>query len=101
MAELDPASGTPILSVAYALAGQREQALTALSRAEKYSRGSHRVAAAHLALEDKDAALEELETAYKAHGSTLPWIRVHGGDFDGLRDDPRFQDLLRRMNLPL
>jgi hypothetical protein len=55
----------------------------------------------HLALGDRDAALRELEAAHEAHWATLPWIRVHGNGLDSLRDEPRFQDLVRRMNLPM
>ncbi|MBN2408092.1 MAG: hypothetical protein JXE07_00020, partial [Candidatus Aminicenantes bacterium] len=58
---------------------------------------------AYLALGDKDSAFEVLERAYEAHRATLPWISVHwkaGGGFEAVYDDPRFQDLLRRMNLP-
>ncbi len=48
---------------------------------------------------DKDRALEWLEKAYERGSPNLQHIGV-GWDWDILRDDPRFQDLLRRMNLP-
>ena len=99
-AELDPVRGNANLSIAYAVAGRREQALSALSRIATRTPGKNIIAAAQLAVGNRDAAIAELEASYKAHEPTLPWVRVHGGDFDALRDDPRFQDLLRRMGLP-
>ena len=48
---------------------------------------------------EHDRAFEWLEIAYEAHDPSLLYIGVLPL-FDGLRDDPRFQDLLRRMNLP-
>jgi TolB-like protein len=99
-AELDPVRGNVHLTIAQALAGHREQALSALSRIGKPAPGVIIVAAAHLAIGNRDAAIDILEAAYTAHAPTLPWVRVHGGDFEALRDDPRFQDLLRRMGLP-
>jgi len=47
-----------------------------------------------------DDALEWLERAYEAHDPNMPYIGVDP-IFDILRDEPRFKDLLRRMNLPL
>jgi hypothetical protein len=54
------------------------------------------------ALGNKDKALEWLEKAYedRSVGSSFANIRVNP-EYDPLRSDPRFQDLLRRMNLQL
>jgi len=49
--------------------------------------------------EQRDLAFEWLEIAYEAHNPNLPYIGAIPL-FDIVRDDPRFQDLLRRMNLP-
>ena len=48
---------------------------------------------------DKDAAIEWLEKAFAARESPIIRIAVFW-DWDDLRSDPRFQNLLRRMNLP-
>ncbi len=48
---------------------------------------------------EKDRSLEWLEKAYEQHEFPLVHLNV-GWDWDSLRDDPRFQDLLRRMNFP-
>jgi hypothetical protein len=45
-----------------------------------------------------DACLERLERAYEGRDPNLPYLRVP--DFDGVRSDPRFIDLTKRMNLP-
>ena len=43
-------------------------------------------------------ALDWLEKAYEAHDQNMPYISVDP-IFDGLRNEPRFQDILRRMKL--
>jgi len=48
---------------------------------------------------EKDRALDWLEKAYQERNSQLVYINV-AVQWNSLRDDPRFQDLLRRMNLP-
>jgi hypothetical protein len=48
---------------------------------------------------DYDKAMDWLEEAYEVHVPGLPYIGT-SPLFDPLRSDPRFQDLLRRMNLP-
>jgi hypothetical protein len=47
---------------------------------------------------DTDHALEWLERAYEEHDANLPYVGLPLWDF--VRPDPRFQILLRRMNLP-
>jgi tetratricopeptide (TPR) repeat protein len=46
-----------------------------------------------------DRALEWLERGFEAHDANKPYIGCLPV-YDGLRDDPRFKDILRRMNLP-
>jgi serine/threonine-protein kinase len=51
------------------------------------------------ALGDGDAALRWLERGYDQHSMDMAWLKVNH-HFRDLHDDPRFQDLLRRMNFP-
>jgi tetratricopeptide (TPR) repeat protein len=48
---------------------------------------------------DYDRAMDWLEEAYEIHHPHMPYIGTKPL-YDPLRSDPRFQDLLRRMNLP-
>jgi TolB-like protein/Tfp pilus assembly protein PilF len=48
---------------------------------------------------DHDKAIEWLDEAYENHDPSLPYIGTLPL-YDPLRSNPRFQDLLRRMNLP-
>lgn len=56
-------------------------------------------AKAYLELGDKEKALLELEQGYQNHESTLAWLKVEL-QFDPLRSDPQFQELMRRMRFP-
>jgi TolB-like protein/DNA-binding winged helix-turn-helix (wHTH) protein len=48
---------------------------------------------------DKSKALDWLEKAFDAHDPNLPFA-LNLPVYDGLHSEPRFQDLLRRMNFP-
>ncbi len=54
----------------------------------------------YASLGDKDQAMRWLEEGYKEHEFIMTGLNV-ALEWDPLRDDPRFQDLLRRMNLEL
>ena len=53
----------------------------------------------YIGLGDRDEAVTRLEEAYKERSDFLLVLSVDPL-FDGLRSDPRFRDLLRRMKLP-
>ena len=53
----------------------------------------------YAALGQKDQAFTWLETAYREHGEWLPLLNVDPR-FENLRDDERFQNLMRRTNFP-
>lgn len=57
------------------------------------------LAAVYSALDDNDKAMELLEQAYIKRDLLLRFIGT-GYEYDGLRDDPRFKGLLRRMGIP-
>jgi len=61
--------------------------------------GPGAMASLHLALGDKDEAMAWLERAYDDRDVRLVQAKV-SPRFDPLRADPRFQDLVRRMNFP-
>jgi hypothetical protein len=53
----------------------------------------------YLGLGERDEAFKWLDRAFLSRSSTLSFIGVDPRA-DPLRGDPRFQDLLRRMNFP-
>ncbi|UCC71016.1 MAG: tetratricopeptide repeat protein [Gemmatimonadota bacterium] len=72
-------------------------AVTALQVPNVYSTTS---ASEHLAhLGQFDEALAVLEQEYEARNPRLPWVNAHPM-YEAFRSDPRFLDLLRRMNFP-
>jgi hypothetical protein len=50
-------------------------------------------------LERKDEALTSLEQAYNERDSKLTYVRIEPA-FDGIRSDPRFQQVLQRLAVP-
>jgi len=52
----------------------------------------------HAVLGDKDGAFVWLEKAYQARSDNLLFLKVDP-KYDNLRSDPRFSDLVRRLNL--
>jgi TolB-like protein/Flp pilus assembly protein TadD len=86
----------------YAMAGRRAEALKILDELKERSKEEYisvDVALIYVGLGEEDQALEWLEKAYDEHNVSLAWLKMDP-IFDTLRDDPRFQDLLRRMNFP-
>ena len=57
------------------------------------------VAFGYVALEDNEKALAALEQAFEDRVPEMFALKVYP-QWDGLRDDPRFHSLLRRMNFP-
>jgi len=55
-------------------------------------------AVVYLCPDDKKQTFERLEKAFQDRSFWLIWLKVEPL-FDSLRDDPRFQDLLRRIGL--
>jgi len=56
------------------------------------------IASVHAGLSQNDQAFEWLQKAYEERHSYLIFLKVEP-IWDGLRSDPRFTDLLRRMRL--
>jgi hypothetical protein len=52
-----------------------------------------------LDLGEKDKAFAELNKAYENRQSSLCFVKVEP-QMDPLRSDPRYQELLRKMNFP-
>lgn len=69
------------------------------ARAGRFEFASIWLAGRYASLDDKGTALDWLQRAYEEHDDPMYSIKVDP-QFDSLRSDPRFQDLLRRMNFP-
>lgn len=88
------------LAWAYAAQGKGAQAWEILDELKEiWDTQPSVVAQFHAVLGDKDQAFAWLNRAYDTRDPNVVWLNDLW--FDSLRDDPRFEDLLRRMNLPL
>ena len=87
----------------YAATGKQTQAQAVIKElADKYARKEaigQDIAAIYAGLGEKDKAFEWLEKDFQVQSDRLSEIRWEL-QFESLRDDPRFKDLLKRMNLP-
>jgi tetratricopeptide (TPR) repeat protein len=87
----------------FGVAGMREEALALLARIKKVpERGyldPYYVAWLYAGLGDTSNTMVCLERAYREHSASL-WVFKAEIFPDGVRADPHFQDLLRRMKFP-
>jgi len=111
IAELQKAAvlsgGSPLtkaeLAYAYAMSGRRAEARKVLEelseRAKREYISPYFVATIYAGLGNKDQAFAWLEKAAEDRAIEMVYLKAEP-KFDALRSDPRFQDLLRRMNFP-
>ena len=90
-------------AVAYALLGKAQKAREILDDLVERSKGGYslgyNIAAVYCYLGEMEEAVKWLNIAYEKKNGLLALLGVDP-IWDPLRDDPRFQDLLRRMNFP-
>ena len=91
------------LGHAYAVSGRKQKAQQISAQlTEQSKRGyvsAYDMAVLHAGLGEKEKAFAWLEKAYQERSAFLIHMQWDPR-FDNLRDDPRFQALLRRMNFP-
>jgi tetratricopeptide (TPR) repeat protein len=90
------------LGLEYAMSGNREQARDVIEQLKQMSAHIY-VSPAHaawiyLALGDKRTALDLLEKAYEDRDRNLQWLKVDH-NYDSLRSEPRFIELLKKVGL--
>ena len=92
------------LGHAYGIAGKKKEAQEILEKLlEKLKRAyvpAYDIATVYIGLGDKNQALEWLNKAYEERSHFLVYIKCDRR-FDGLRSDPRYEALLKRIGLPL
>ena len=87
----------------YAVSGRRADALKIAKELKDLSLHAYvdfyGLAAIYAGLGEKEEAFRWLEKGYEQHSSSMPYLTVDPYWY-GLRSDPRYADLLRRIGLP-
>jgi len=100
--------GSPLMRAALAhtlaAAGMRKKAMRILADLTELTKRKYVApyffAGIHIGLGEDDRAMEYLEKSYEEHSHWLFYLHMDPS-MDSLRCKPRFQDLLRRIGLPL
>jgi serine/threonine protein kinase/Tfp pilus assembly protein PilF len=89
------------LGASYARLGERKQAQAILEQLQttKEYVSPGELAILYTALDDKESAFRSLEQAFAEHDLKLENLKIDS-NYDPLRGDARFQDLIRRVGLP-
>jgi len=95
------------VAYAYAVVGRKKEAFKMLRELERQEANGRAVAAGwdtglypiYFALGQRDKAFAWLEKAYQAKSDSLLYLRCWP-EFNRLRSDPRFADLVRRVGIP-
>jgi len=87
------------LANALAVSGKRQEAMKVLNGVQNVAWKIFGAALVHTGLGEKDEAFGSLERAIDLRAPFVILLKVDPR-FDSLRQDPRFPNLLRRMNLP-
>ncbi len=103
--QTDPANQFVLhaLGYAYARSGRRSDAEEVLKKLKDSSQTRYVIsywpASIYAALGEKEKAFAELEKSFAEHDFYLHRLKVDPF-WDPLRDDPRFKEMLKRLNLP-
>jgi TolB-like protein len=93
----------PGLGHVYAVSGKKAEARTVLNELKQLSGQeyvpAYDIALIYAGLGEKDQAFAWLEKAYEERSFPMAWLKVEP-QWDSLRSDPRFADLVRRVGLP-
>jgi hypothetical protein len=88
----------------YGRLGRRDRALATITdlqaRTDREYVSSYAPALAYLGLGEREQALQHLEAAERERSVTMLFEAGLHPAFDVIRDEPRFRELLRRLNLP-
>lgn len=88
-----------LMGQAHARSGKKAEAMQLLEEANAAGTASpYSIAGLYAALNNQDKAFESLNKAYEEHDMQLVSLKVDPS-LDGLRDDVRFADLVRRVGL--
>lgn len=87
----------------YAASGRKAEAQNVLKELKSLSKQRYvspfNIACVYAGLNDKDKAFEWLQSAYDERSFFMPLLRFETV-LGNLHSDPRFKELLKRMNLP-
>jgi TolB-like protein/Tfp pilus assembly protein PilF len=84
----------------FAVSGRRREAIKIVKQLEEVAKHayvtSYGIAIIYAGLGEKELALEWLEKTYEEHGDWMIWLNV-APEFDDLRTEPGFIDLIKRI----